>query len=107
MALKRLFDIVVSLLVLIVVAPLMVILALAVRRGGPGPVFYRGPRVGRGGRLFRMWKFRSMVVDADRTGASSTARDDARITRVGRWMRRYKLDELPQLFNVIVGDMSL
>jgi lipopolysaccharide/colanic/teichoic acid biosynthesis glycosyltransferase len=107
MALKRTFDIVASLILLIVVAPLFVVIAVLIKVTMPGPVFYKGTRIGRFGRPFRMWKFRSMVVDADRLGASSTAGDDPRLTAFGSWMRRYKIDELPQLVNVLLGDMSL
>jgi lipopolysaccharide/colanic/teichoic acid biosynthesis glycosyltransferase len=81
--------------------------ALAIKFGSPGPVFYRARRVGRGGQPFRMWKFRTMVVNADRIGGPSTADDDPRVTAVGKWLRRHKLDELPQLVNVMTGDMSL
>jgi lipopolysaccharide/colanic/teichoic acid biosynthesis glycosyltransferase len=80
--------------------------AAAIKLDSPGPVFYRGRRVGRGGRVFRIFKFRSMYV-GDGAGASSTREDDPRITRVGAVIRRYKLDELAQLINVVVGDMSL
>lgn len=72
-----------------------------------GPAFYQGRRVGRNGRLFKMYKFRSMILSADRVGGSSTADDDPRLTGTGRFLRRYKLDELPQLWNVLRGDMSL
>lgn len=85
----------------------MLALALAVRFGSPGPVLYRGVRVGKNGAPFHMLKFRTMVVDAEKQGGSSTAEDDPRVTRVGAFLRRYKLDELPQLINVFRGDMSL
>lgn len=104
---KRLFDIVVSLAGLIVLGLPLVCIAIAIKLDSAGPVFYRGQRVGRGGRLFRIYKFRSMIVDAESKGGSSTAADDQRITQVGRFVRRYKLDELPQLINVLLGDMSL
>lgn len=104
--LKRLFDIVMSLLGLILFSPLLLAVALWVKLDSPGPVFYRGRRMGRGGKPFELFKFRTMVVDADRIGASSTADDDPRITRVGRFLRRLKLDELPQLLNVLGGSMS-
>jgi lipopolysaccharide/colanic/teichoic acid biosynthesis glycosyltransferase len=104
--LKRVIDIVAALLLLLITAPLSLLIALAIRLDSRGPVLYRGERVGRGGRLFRMNKFRTMRVD-DGRGPSSTADDDPRITRVGRWLRRTKLDELPQLLNVLVGEMSL
>lgn len=107
MNLKRLVDVAVSLSLLLLTAPMLLILTVTTMWRDPGPVFYGGIRVGRNGRPFRMWKFRTMIVGADKLGASSTADDDARLTRVGRWMRKYKLDELPQLWNVLVGDMSL
>ncbi len=104
--LKRLFDIAGALAGLILLSPLLAVIALKVKRGSPGPVFYRGRRVGRGGRPFDMLKFRTMEVDADRRGGSSTPADDPRITKEGKWLRAYKLDELPQLFNVLGGSMS-
>jgi lipopolysaccharide/colanic/teichoic acid biosynthesis glycosyltransferase len=104
--LKRLFDIVGSLLGLIVLLPLLVGLAVLIKRESSGPVFYRGLRVGRGGKAFRIFKFRTMVANADRIGGPSSAADDPRITRVGSFLRRYKLDELPQLINVVKGEMS-
>ena len=104
---KRLFDVVVAAIGIVVCAPLLVAVAIAVKLQDGGPVFYRGERVGLGGKPFRIVKFRTMVPDAERVGASSTADDDPRITGVGRWLRRAKLDELPQLVNVLVGDMSL
>ncbi len=105
--LKRLFDITVSLAGLSLLFPLMVIIALAIKLAMPGPVFYSGERVGLGGRLFRMHKFRSMVVGADRMGGACVSEGDTRVTRMGRFLRKSKLDELPQLWNVLVGDMSL
>jgi len=103
---KRVLDLAVAMLGLTALAPLLAILAVAVKLESPGPVFYRGRRVGRHGKPFRMFKFRSMVVNADRIGGSSTADSDPRITRVGRFLRKYKLDELPQLINVLKGEMS-
>jgi lipopolysaccharide/colanic/teichoic acid biosynthesis glycosyltransferase len=82
------------------------IVAMAIKAGSRGPVFYKGVRVGRFGRRFRIYKFRTMVPDAE-SGGTATGHDDPRITGVGRWLRRYKLDELPQLFNVLKGEMSL
>jgi len=104
---KRLIDIIGSLLGILVTWPVWVVAAVWIKFDSPGPVFYRGWRVGRGGKLFRIFKFRTMVVDAERTGVSSTSDRDRRITRVGRWLRKYKLDELPQLVNVLCGQMSL
>ena len=105
--LKRFFDLSASLFGILLAFPVIGILALLVRMSSPGPILYRGLRVGRGGRPFRIMKFRSMVINAERIGGPSTSDDDPRITAVGRFMRKYKLDELPQLFNVLVGDMSL
>ena len=97
----------VATIALVIVAPLLPLAALMVKLSSRGPVFYRGTRVGLNGKLFPMLKFRTMVVDAESLGGSATAADDPRITRFGKFLRRYKLDELPQLFNVLLGDMSL
>jgi len=104
---KRLLDIIASGCGLFVLSPLLLLIGLAIKLDSRGPIFYRGQRVGWFGRTFRIYKFRSMVVDAERLGPSSTSADDTRITRVGAWIRQHKLDELPQLINVILGDMSL
>ena len=104
---KRLFDVIVSAAALVTLSPLLVALAMLIKVDDGGPVFYRGARVGRGGRMFRVLKFRTMRVDAEAIGGPSTAADDVRITRVGHWLRRSKLDELPELVNVLAGDMSL
>ena len=105
--LKRTFDLVGATVVLLLAAPLMLLAALAIKVDSRGPVFFRQQRVGRGGRLFRVHKFRTMVADAPARGPALTVGDDARITRVGRWLRHSKLDELPQLLDVLAGDMSL
>jgi len=97
----------VATIALVIVAPLLALAALMVKLSSRGPVFYRGTRVGLNGKLFPMLKFRTMVVDAESLGGSATAADDPRITRFGKFLRRYKLDELPQFFNVLLGDMSL
>jgi lipopolysaccharide/colanic/teichoic acid biosynthesis glycosyltransferase len=104
---KRAFDLVVALPSLVLLSPVLLVIAAIVKLDSNGPVLYRGVRSGRYGRPFRIFKFRTMRPDAEQTGGGSTARDDIRVTRVGRVLRRYKLDELPQLINVIVGDMSL
>lgn len=104
--LKRLFDIIFSLIGIIIILPVLVGLAILIKKEDGGSVFYRGVRVGRYGKFFRIYKFRTMVVNADKIGGPSTADDDPRITRVGRFMRRYKLDEIPQLINVLRGEMS-
>ena len=90
-----------------ILSPLLLWAAWRIRREDGGPVFYRGVRVGLHGKPFRILKFRTMVVDAEKIGASSTSDDDPRITRTGRVLRKYKLDELPQLINVLKGDRSL
>jgi lipopolysaccharide/colanic/teichoic acid biosynthesis glycosyltransferase len=100
-------DVVGSLLGLTVFSPLLIAVAIWVKLDTPGPLFYRGQRAGRGNRPFGIFKFRSMVPDAHRIGGSSTSNDDPRITKSGRFIRRYKLDELSQLINVLIGDMSL
>ncbi|MGI5887862.1 MAG: sugar transferase [Oscillospiraceae bacterium] len=104
--LKRLFDIVMSLLLIIILSPLLLGLSIAVAVSSKGPVFYRQERVTKNLRTFRIFKFRSMVADADRIGPLVTVENDPRITGVGRFMRKLRLDELPQLFNVLAGDMS-
>ncbi len=104
---KRFFDIMATIAGLILFSPLLFFIAWRIRSDDGGPVFYRGVRVGFHGNLFRIFKFRTMVVDAEKLGASSTTDDDARITLIGKFLRKYKLDELPQLINVLIGDMSL
>ena len=105
--LKRAMDLVVGSAALVVFSPAIAFTALRIKREDGGPVFYRAPRVGRDGKPFRMFKFRTMVVNADRIGGPSTAADDPRLTRVGHSIRKYKLDEIPQLINVVLGEMSL
>src|SRR5215475_15072650 len=107
MAAKRVLDIVGSALGLSALLPLFIIIAIIIKLDSPGPVLFRQERVGRGGRLFRIFKFRSMVVGANSAGTALTVRADKRITRVGAFLRRSKLDELPQLINVLAGDMSI
>jgi lipopolysaccharide/colanic/teichoic acid biosynthesis glycosyltransferase len=104
---KRVFDLVVAFAGLIVLAPLMAAIAVAVKLDSPGPVFFRQERVGRHGRTFRIHKFRTMVADAAERGLPITVGSDARITRVGRWLRARRLDELPQLIDVLQGHMSI
>jgi lipopolysaccharide/colanic/teichoic acid biosynthesis glycosyltransferase len=105
--LKRGLDLTVAALGLALLAPLFALVALCIRLDSPGPVFFRQERVGRGGRIFRIHKFRTMVADAPSRGLGITVGEDVRITRVGRWLRRSKLDELPQLIDVLAGHMSL
>ena len=104
---KRLFDIVLSVVLLLVFCPIMIGVAVALRLDSPGPVVYKQTRVGRALRPFGIYKFRSMVVNAESIGGHSTAKDDARVTKVGRFIRKTSLDELPQLINVLKADMSL
>ena len=106
-AAKRVFDLALALPALLLALPLMAAIALWVRRDSPGPAWFRQARVGRGGRLFRIHKFRTMQVQAVAGGPLITVAGDARVTRAGRWLRRTKLDELPQLLDVVRGDMSL
>lgn len=104
---KRLFDWLASTFGLLALAPVLLLLAVWIKLDSPGPVFFRQERVGRGGKLFRIHKFRTMVTDAERRGLQITVGADARVTRVGQWLRKYKLDELPQLLDVWLGHMSL
>ena len=104
---KRLFDVVASGCGLLVLSPLFLLLAVWIKLDSAGPVFYRQTRVGRYNRDFRLYKFRSMRVGADRQGLITVGGHDPRITRSGYFIRKYKLDELPQLINVFIGDMSL
>jgi exopolysaccharide biosynthesis polyprenyl glycosylphosphotransferase len=116
--LKRVMDVAMALAALLVLSPVLLVLAVIVRLDSPGPVFFRQDRIGKGGSVFGMFKFRSMVVDAEARLAALNAqnqgagvlfkmRDDPRVTRCGRWMRKYSLDELPQLWNVVLGHMSM
>jgi lipopolysaccharide/colanic/teichoic acid biosynthesis glycosyltransferase len=104
---KRIFDWLASTCGLLVLAPVLVALALWIKLDSPGPVFFRQERVGQGGRVFRIHKFRTMVTNAELRGLQITVGADARVTRVGQWLRKYKLDELPQLLDVWLGHMSL
>lgn len=121
-ALKRIFDIVSALVLIILALPFAVVIALAIVLETPGPVFFGHTRIGRGNRRFRLWKFRSMVVNSEDVlraylekrpdlatewNATHKLKDDPRVTRVGRFLRRRSLDELPQMWNVLRGDMSL
>ena len=104
---KRLFDLTFASIGLLLSAPIFSAVALLIKLEDGGPIFYRGVRVGRYGKLFKIFKFRTMVVGAEKLGGPSTANDDPRITRAGRLIRKYKLDEVPQLINVFKGEMSL
>jgi exopolysaccharide biosynthesis polyprenyl glycosylphosphotransferase len=116
--LKRAIDVIFSLLVLVVTAPLMGLIAVAIKLDSPGPVLFRQARVGKGGKPFTVYKFRSMKTGADEQkellrglneadGPIFKIKDDPRVTRMGHWLRRFSLDELPQFYNVLRGDMSI
>lgn len=104
---KRCFDLIAAAAGLIVLAPLLLLAGLLIKLDSPGPILYRGERVGKDGRPFPMYKLRTMVVGADTRGPLLTQGQDARVTRLGRVLRKWKLDELPQLWNVLRGEMSL
>ena len=107
MILKRVFDLIFVILGLLVLAPVFVLIVLLIKRDGDGAVLFKQERVGLHGKLFKLLKFRTMVVNAEKLGAKVTTGNDPRITNSGHWLRKYKLDELPQLFNVLKGEMSL
>ncbi|HEV2495904.1 MAG TPA: sugar transferase [Terriglobia bacterium] len=104
---KRCVDVIVSFSGLVLLGPFFLLIELLIKLDSPGTVFYRGVRVGRFGKTFRIFKFRTMVANADALGGPSTPEDDPRVTPIGRWLRKYKVDELPQLINVLKGEMSL
>jgi lipopolysaccharide/colanic/teichoic acid biosynthesis glycosyltransferase len=105
--LKRFFDIVLSLLVLVILAPVFLITAIAIKIDSKGPILFKQERLGKGGRVFRIYKFRSMCVNAEHTGSGVySGKGDARVTRVGRIIRATSIDELPQAVNILKGDMS-
>lgn len=104
---KRLMDILVGTIMLVVLAIPMLIIAIAIKLDSEGPVFFRQERVTQYGRIFRIFKFRTMVVNAQQLGSQVTVAGDARITRVGKVLRRFRMDEFPQLFNILAGDMTL
>lgn len=102
----RVFDLVASMLMMILLSPILALIAVMIKLDSKGPVFYRQTRITRYGREFKIFKFRTMVVDADKIGALVTVSNDSRITKMGQKIRKLRLDELPQLFNVFLGDMS-
>jgi lipopolysaccharide/colanic/teichoic acid biosynthesis glycosyltransferase len=104
--LKRLFDILFSFLGLLITSPILLLVAITIKLDSRGPVFYRGERTGKKGKPFRIFKFRTMVENAERIGGPSTASDDPRLTRIGNFLKKYQIDELPQLINVLKGEMS-
>ncbi len=103
---KRLSDIILSFLILIITSPLFGLIAILIKLNSKGPVFYRGVRTGRFGKPFKIYKFRTMVDSAEKLGGPSTADNDPRNTKIGKPLRKYKLDELPQLINILCGEMS-
>lgn len=104
--LKRLFDVIFSLFGLIITFPILGTIALLIKLDSKGPVFYRGTRIGKNGKPFKIFKFRTMVPNAEKAGGPSTALNDPRLTKIGKLLRTYKLDELPQLINILKGEMS-
>ncbi len=104
---KRIFDIIFSVAMLLILAPMLLFIALAVALDSRGGVFYNQIRVGKNGRHFRLWKFRTMKINADSSGLLTVGSRDSRITRSGYYLRKFKVDELPQLWNVLIGDMSI
>ncbi|KIL07974.1 glycosyl transferase [Clostridium botulinum] len=104
---KRIFDFVCSTLGIIILSPIFILLSIMIKTGSDGPVFFKQIRVGEDGKDFEILKFRTMVVDAEKLGKQITVGNDNRITKIGSFLRKYKLDELPQLINVFKGDMSL
>ena len=106
LVLKRLFDIVVSFIGLVFLLPIFLIISIIIKLDSKGPIFFRQVRIGKEGRRFKIYKFRTMIVDAEAKGMQLTVDGDNRITRSGHFLRKYKIDELPQLINVLIGDMS-
>lgn len=105
--LKRGFDFIASLIGCIILMPIYILIAILIKIDSKGPVFFKQKRVGQYGKIFEILKYRTMVVDAEKIGKQITVGNDNRITKIGKFLRKYKLDELPQLFNVLKGDMSL
>ena len=106
LAAKRAFDLVMAALLLIFLSPVMLVIAVAVKLDSKGEIFFRQERVTQYGKIFKIYKFRTMVKDADKLGSQVTTQNDARVTRTGRFLRKYRLDETAQLINVLLGDMS-
>jgi lipopolysaccharide/colanic/teichoic acid biosynthesis glycosyltransferase len=103
---KRIFDIIVAIITFIILSPAFIIISIAIKLDSRGPVMFRQVRVTQYGRQFRIFKFRTMVNNADKIGAQVTTKNDARVTKIGKILRKLRLDEFPQLFNIILGDMS-
>ena len=107
LALKRAFDVIASTIMIVILSPLLIIISVLIVTDSKGGVFYRQERVTQYGKKFRIFKFRTMVVNADKIGTQVTVSNDNRITRIGAVIRKYRIDEIPQLFNILLGDMSL
>lgn len=103
---KRIFDLIIAIITFIILSPVFVILSLAIKMDSKGPVMFRQIRVTQYGKKFRIYKFRTMVNNADKIGTQVTTKNDSRVTKVGKILRKLRLDEIPQLFNIILGDMS-
>ena len=103
---KRIFDIVMSLIMIIITSPLLILLSIWIKLDSKGPVFYRQARITQYGEIFHIYKFRTMIVNADKLGTLDTTKNDVRLTKVGNKIRKCRLDEIPQLFNVLRGEMS-
>ncbi|MDD5145569.1 MAG: sugar transferase [Candidatus Pacebacteria bacterium] len=103
---KRIFDIIFSFLGLVILSPFLLLISLLIKLNSKGQVFYRGIRIGKDGKQFRIFKFRTMVENAEKLGGPSTAGDDVRLTKLGKFLKKYQIDELPQLINVLKGEMS-
>lgn len=106
LVIKRLFDIAMSIILLVLLSPLFLIVAIMIKHDAPGPIFYCQERVTQYGRFFKIYKFRTMVVNADQIGSLVTTNNDTRVTTIGRKLRKYRLDEIPQLLNILTGDMT-
>lgn len=106
LVLKRIFDICVSLVLIVLLSPIIIFFSIWIKLDSKGPVFYRQERITQYGKVFRIFKFRTMVNNADKIGNLVTSKNDSRITKVGEKIRKYRIDEIPQLFDVLIGDMS-
>lgn len=104
--LKRLFDILASLILLIILSPLFIIFSIMIKLDSKGPIMFKQNRVTENGRIFKIFKFRTMVENADKNGSQVTVKDDNRVTKIGKFLRKFRLDEIPQLINILIGDMS-
>lgn len=104
--LKTIFDKIIAIILLLILAPVFVVLAILIKNEDKGPIFYRQERITKYGKLFRIYKFRTMVQNADMLGSLVTTKNDQRITKIGSFIRKYRLDEIPQLLNILEGDMS-